>query len=147
MAVEPRAVVELGGGRWFLFPLSFAATFRLILYFHWRQDCLAWEAVHPELGCAFGNGKLDVQTAIVSLTPLVLATFFMMLPFSSRARILVMGAVAAGISASIYVAAKSFDIALLQSYVIPPLLGSLVVAYLHVVLSRLKGRRVRGLEL
>jgi hypothetical protein len=47
--------VELGGGKWFLFPLSFAATFRLILYFHWRQDCLAWEALHPELGCAFGN--------------------------------------------------------------------------------------------
>jgi hypothetical protein len=136
--------VELGGGKWFLFPLSFAATFRLILYFHWRQDCLAWEALHPKLGCAFGNGKLDVQTAIVSLTPLVLAAFFMMLPPASYVRILVMGAAAAGISATIYDAAKSFDIVFLQSYVIPPLVASLAVAYLHVVLRQLEGRRVRA---
>ena len=129
--------VELGGGKWFLFPLSFAVTFRLILYFHWRQDCLAWEALHPELGCAFGNGKLDVQTVIVSLTPLVLAAFFMMLPTASHVRILVMGAVAAGISAIIYAAAKSFDIVFLQSYVIPPLVASLAVAYLHVALRQL----------
>ncbi|MFL6602282.1 MAG: hypothetical protein ACJ8R9_13225 [Steroidobacteraceae bacterium] len=129
--------VELGGGTWFLFPLSFAATFRLILYFHWRQDCLAWKARHPELGCAFGNGKLDVQTAIVSLTPLVLAAFFMMLPAASHVRILVMGALAAGISATIYAAAKSFDIVFLQSYIIPPLVASLVVAYLHVALRQL----------
>ena len=136
-------VVELGGERWFLFPLSFAATFRLILYFHWRQDCLAWETLHPELGCAFGNGKLDMRTAIVSLTPLVLAAFFMMLPSAPRVRILVMGTVAAGISAAIYAVAKSFDIVPLQSYVIPPLFSSLAVAALHVVLSRLEGRRVR----
>jgi hypothetical protein len=129
--------VELGGGKWFLFPLSFAATFRLILYFHWRQDCLAWEALHPELGCAFGNGKLDAQTAIVSLTPLVLAAFFMMLPTASHVRILVMGAAAAGICATIYAAAKSFDIVFLQSYVIPPLLAGLAVAYLHVLLRQL----------
>lgn len=133
--------VELDGGRWFLFPVSFAATFRLILQFYWRRDCVAWEVLHPELGCAPGNGKLDVQTAIVSLTPLVLAAFFMMLPPASRASILAMGAVAAAISASIYIAAKSFDIVFLQSYVIPPLFGGLAVAYLHVVLSRVEGRR------
>jgi hypothetical protein len=136
-------VAELGGGRWLLFPLSFGVTLRLILDFYWRQDCVAWEALHPELGCVSGNGKLDMQAAITSLTPLVLAAFFMMLPFASRVRILVMGAAAAGVSASIYTAAKYFDIVQLQSYIIPPLIGSLAVAYLHIVLSRLQERRGR----
>jgi hypothetical protein len=86
----------------------------------------------------YGDGKLDFQTVIVSVTPTLLAVLVMALRPPSYARVLSLGVTAAALTATIYHVGKSFSPVMLQLYYLSPLIACTVVLCLHLLLEHMR---------